>query len=148
MGKTKANLEFVELLLQVTHGPYTGRRYKWRGYFNTQDNAKRSFEALRAAGWRGTRFNDWRGLDGRTECQIVIVHEKEQPREDRKPQRTFARVAFINRVPKLKIDQPLGTTEIDALSRDFADMIANTAPRAVDVDDDAGDEVQDEAAGF
>jgi hypothetical protein len=110
---------FVALMCEITRGEYEHRRVAFRGYLHEEESAKRTIGALRAAGWKGQEFpasnalEAWTGL-GSEEVEIVV--SVEPGRDD--PSKTYARVAFVNRLAELRIKRPIDDPRaISGLSR-------------------------------
>lgn len=81
--------QLVEALIEVTKGPMTGRRVKFRGYVNSEKNAEKTAEMLRAAGWRASRWGDWSGWGTKEIDFQLMLDQGKYPRAEflREPKR-------------------------------------------------------------
>ena len=114
----------IEVLLEVVLGPLLGRRIKWRGWLNSEKNAKMAIEQLRATGWRGERFGEWIGLGAEEvdfECKI------EERTVDGKVRR-FPSAAFLRRPMALRPRNPTPKDVVDGLSKSFGGLLTVAAP--------------------
>lgn len=105
----------AEVMLEVTLGPMLGRRIRWRGWLNSDANAKRAVEALRAMGWRGARFGEWTGLGSREiefQCEI---EEKDGKR--------YPSAAFVRPLAELRSRNAALPAELEGLSTRFGGLL-------------------------
>lgn len=81
--------EQVGLAFRITQGDHIGRVLSWYGFFNSEDNAKRTIKSLRACGWKGENLSD---LSGITEQDVNIVVEI----DDYDPENPRNKIAWVN----------------------------------------------------
>jgi hypothetical protein len=99
----KGGHPFVEVMCEITSGPHAAMRVKYRGYLNTEDNAKRTLEALRTLGWKGRTLIDLEALRGGNLHGIGVrevigtVQHDLGVKNDREVR--YPKVAFVNAVP-------------------------------------------------
>jgi hypothetical protein len=104
IGKATTETRQLALLWEIQRGPFEGRRITWRGFLNTIGNAKKCAEVMRVAGYDGRKLNSMLGA----EADIVVRHEEYKGK-------TYARVAFVNPLPRLAIKEDLAQEEQAAL---------------------------------
>ncbi len=155
--KKKSKLKYCELMFEVVRGRREGRRYSWKGYFNSQANISRLLANLRTSGWKGTAFARKLDMRGAPMVRITIHNELEQERRDGKPAQRFPKVAFINPVREIKLEEEITANEFEDLNRDFADMLSGPTPSGIatpteppgeeEHDDDDAEDWREETSG-
>ena len=65
---------YIDAVLVALAGPQAGQQIRYRGFVNTRENAERTIGELRAMGWTGTKFGEWRGF-GAKDCSFVSMLE-------------------------------------------------------------------------
>lgn len=111
-------IPFVEVMFEVLRGKGVGQRVRWRGYLN-EKSRERTIESLRLAGWSEPAFGSWKGM-GTTEVEIDVQHDTDENDSTKR----FARVAFVNRVPKLQLKNEITDAgELAALTAAMGDLL-------------------------
>lgn len=108
---------YVEAFIETDQG----QRIRWRGYVNSESNVQRTVAELRAMGWRGSNFNDWRGLGSR---KFTFVPMRDEDEAD--PSKTYTRAAFVK--PLLADEHDVEAAK--ALSAEFSQLLAVGADAA------------------
>lgn len=130
----------VEMLLEVTLGPLLGRRIKWTGWLNSDENAKRAIAEVRATGWSGAALgelpfgkkpSEWPGFASAEVEGEVRYDEVEVDVDGKLEVRRYPRACFLRPIPELTARNPVGREAIAGLSRRFGALLRNgTAPGA------------------
>lgn len=103
---------YVEGFVEVTLGPMTGQRLRYRGYLNTDKNRETTAGELRAMGWKGERWNDLGGIGGK-EFNFVCLGD--QVRDDQGNEKTYLRAGFVRELETLDRRKALSNDEVDKL---------------------------------
>ena len=96
MGKASTGTRQLAILFEVSRGSFEARRFTWYGFLNTRGNAKRCAEVMHICGYDGRSLRSM--LD--KEVDIVLRHEEFNAK-------TYARVAYVNRVVTLALKETL-----------------------------------------
>lgn len=139
VGVLDSGIQYGEIVFEVPRGPRQGRRYKKRVYFNTQKNAEDAVRDLRTSGWKGKKFSAVLDMRGAPEVRLTIHNELEQRRPDGQEPKRFPRVAFVNKMTQLEIRNNLADEDLDALTRDFSDLLGEDPPPMPDDAEESGD---------
>ncbi len=91
-GHTEAGNEQVGVAFKITEGPHAGTVLTWYGYFNTEDNIRRTMKALRVCGWTG---DDVTRLEGITANEVTVVVEVNEFNGRRTPRIAFVQSAAV-----------------------------------------------------
>lgn len=87
LGESKTGKEFVAVDFELDDGAAT--QIQWRGFF-TEKTADRTFESLRACGWKGDDLGDITFPDGNA-VHLVIEDEEYEGK-------THSRVQWVNAI--------------------------------------------------
>src|SRR5262249_11788611 len=74
-GLSGTGKEQVAVRFRMTEGEHEGKTVLWYSYFNTQENATRTLNSLRACGWIGDDLSDLQGIEN-NEVEIVLEVEE------------------------------------------------------------------------
>lgn len=122
----------VEIVCEVTLGSLLGRRAKWTGWLNSDENAARAVKELRATGWTGDALgvlpfrvkpSEWPGF-GTKEFEGEVRWEEYEVEVDGRPEmRKSPRVCFLRSLAELTVRNPPTREAIEGLSRKFARLL-------------------------
>lgn len=119
-GEVKGS-PFVAAVFEICSGRKSGTRMQWTGSLS-EKAAEYTIEALRAAGWKGSAFGQWDGFGD------AIVDLSLEQRPERNPQRgqearLFWEIAFVNRLRRVHVKDPVNETVAGDLSKKYADLL-------------------------
>lgn len=106
----------VEAIVEVSHGGKQGQRVPYTGYINSPENCAKTMKDLRSMGWRGTKWNDWTGLNGSKEFQFRLMG-------DERDGSTFPRVAFPSPLRTVNEKHSSAQVDIDKLNESFEEVL-------------------------
>lgn len=137
LGYTREGTPYVAALYELKLGETMRTRLSGRWYLNTEENAKNAVKQLRASGWRGATFRNWKGF-GEVDCDVVVKHEQGLPDGRTGVAKTYPRIAFVNELRSLRIEQRIQSQDIDKLSDRFAHLLSAPSEDG-EVPDDGGE---------
>lgn len=101
LGMTSTNKEQVAVEFEVTEGPNIGKRMTWFGFF-TDNTTERTFESLRAAGWKGQDLSDLSDLSAADVPEVSLVLEN-----DTYEGKTSVKIRWVNRLGGIPLKSQL-----------------------------------------
>lgn len=134
VGQNKTRVIQVMFTIE-SEGQYHGESIRWDGWLTTDKGMLRSFESLRHCGWQGSpeeieAFSEpnapMNGLDANL-VSLSIVMEPYSGSDEKHHGKSFAKVAWVNRIGGFQIDASRAMPKSEAVS--FAERMAALVAR-------------------
>lgn len=140
LGKSKKQeTPFIEFYFEVKGGEANGERVRWTSYFS-EKTSERTIDSLRLCGWDGddlSVFSDGQ-LHGLDKKEVSIVVEIEKYKNEKGEDRESAKVAWVNRIGFLNVDQRMNDDAASAFAAKMNDLVALSKHRKPQVVSDTG----------
>lgn len=107
----KTNTACVEVLVMVTMGPKANQTLFYTGWLNSPANRARTRKELEAMGWKGKSWDDFSGL-GSKEFRFRCMSERGKDGKE------YPRVAFVEPLPKVDVDNAMRPEDVAAIPFD------------------------------